>query len=561
MKEKINNIINNIIKNKFKIVILLYVLSILIYELLFCNAKIFLNQGYSFSLCRTTIYVVFLVVLYLLRNRIITNNITHSEIKLRKIILFVYALIALALIGLILLWGIKKGFEITALLLITIFLTGVFALLVNDNFIKNTIIICFTFGIIFCTTTNLNHRFDERKHFITAFNVSFANLNYQEEFLCDNKILNIGNIEDITKSTGNFNKIYTPELSDDIELDHFSTPTNNSFILYIPSAIGMLIARILKGSLLDMYLMGRLFNLLAYMFFSIAILKILPYKKNIFFIILNMPLIILLAASYSIDATSLGLVSIFIAYSLKLYEQKEKITFKQLILLCCSLLCLVIAKSMAYIAVALIVFILPVFKLLKENKKYIPIFIMIIGAIGIIALSSKTKNVETDTRAYNANSSEQINLLIKNPIRAIPVLYRHTRDTLFNFNWFTELNTENFFYSFARGIFMLMFLFVIIIALNDDTKKFKLKEKIIFIFTFFIVFAMTSFALYIGFTQVGGRTIEGYQARYIIPILPLVLMVLNNNLIKVKINYNEKYIISIVWGLITLIDVIGLIMV
>ena len=307
--------------------------------------------------------------------------------------------------------------------------------------------------------------------------------------------------------------------------------------------------------------MGILFNLLTYMVLVTIVLKILPYKKNIFFVILNIPLIILLAASYSIDATSLGLISIFTAYCLKLYEQKEKITVKQLILLCCSLLCLVIAKSMAYIAVALIVFILPVFKLIKENIKYIPIFILIIGIIGIIALGSKTKNVETDTRAYNANSSEQIKFLVENPITAIPVLYRHTRDTLFNFNWLTELNTENFFYSFARGIFMLMFLFIIIIALNDDSKKFKLKEKIIFVITFFVVFAMTSFALYIGFTSVGARTIEGYQARYIIPILPLVLMVLNNNLIKVKINYNEKYIISIVCGLITLIDVIGLIMV
>ena len=55
------------------------------------------------------------------------------------------------------------------------------------------------------------------------------------------------------------------------------------------------------------------------------------------------------------------------------------------------------------------------------------------------------------------------------------------------------------------------------------------------------------------------KILIGYQARYIIPILPLLLVILNNKFIKVKINCNVKNLISVTLGLFTIVDILGLI--
>ena len=560
MKKICDNIINKINLNKKHIVLILYVLSILIYDIFFCNGKLFITGNYNFSLCRIIFYIIFILVFFKFKNKIFENLDKSFEDKFKRILILVYIPLSILAIPAFVLFSMKYGIELFAVGTITMLLSGVFLIIVSENLIKNVIVTTFTFGLIFSCTTDFNHRLDERKHFMSAFNLSFGKIDYNDEYLCDKQLLEIEQIEKFILSVEKFKGVYKPELSTDIELDVSSTPTTNSVFLYIPSAIGMAISRILQGSLLDMYIVGRIFNLITYMLLVIAIFKLLPYKKNVYYLICTMPLIILLAASYSIDALSLGLISIFIANVLRIYE-KEEINIKDIILLVSSVILLLLAKSMAYIGVGLIVLILPFKKIIKQNKKHLPIFIAI-AAILIIVLSILLLNIniETDTRSENTNSNGQVEFLLSNPFQIIAVFYRHVRDTILDLGWLANLNPEAFFYEYYKCVFMIMFIVFIGISVNDESKKFKIKDIIIFLITFAIVYAMTSFALYIGFTEVGGKYILGYQARYLIPILPLVFMCLNNNLIKIKINCDEKQLMSIIWGGLTIVDIIGLIL-
>lgn len=556
-----NKIINIINKNKIKIVGIFYLISILMYEICFCNVKIFEGGRYNFSLCRIVIYIIFIIIFLKFKNIIFCNIDKSFEDNLKKILLITYIVLSIISLPVFVFVGIRYGIEVAAIGIIIMLLSGIFSILISEDLIKNTIITTFTLGLVFCFITNFNHVLDERKHFMSSFNISFGNLNYEEKILCDQQVLNIGQLEKFIIAIDKFEGVYKAEIVDMTHLlDPSSTPAGNSFILYIPSAIGMLFSRVLQGSLLDMYIVGRLFNLITYTLIIICALKFLPYKKNIFYLVFNMPLILLLAASYSIDGLSLALISVFITYCLKLSEQNEKITIRQIFILVFFATFLVIAKSMAYIGVGLLVFILPFKKILKENKKYIPLFIAIavLGIILAIVLIFNV-NIETDIRNNNTDSNGQVSYLLSNPMQLIPIFYRHIRDTLLDFAWLTSLNPEVFFYSFSNCTFILMFLIFVIVSVNDESKKFNLKDKIIFLTTFFIVYAMTSIALYIGFSAKGGKFIEGYQTRYIIPILPLVLMCMNNKLIKIQINCNEKLLIAIAWGIITIIDLVGLI--
>ena len=104
-------------------------------------------------------------------------------------------------------------------------------------------------------------------------------------------------------------------------------------------------------------------------------------------------------------------------------------------------------------------------------------------------------------------------------------------------------------------------LVILYISLTDDDKIFSLKEKTIFLLTFFITLGITSLPLYLSFTQVGAMHIDGYQARYIFPILPLALMCLSNKKIKTIDNKNRTMNLTIIYSMLIVLSLAQLILV
>ena len=116
----------------------------------------------------------------------------------------------------------------------------------------------------------------------------------------------------------------------------------------------------------------------------IIIFKLLKFKQDIFYCSYLLPIAIILGASYSIDALTIGIIGIFIAYVLKLnMENKGTITFRQfLILLGLMVLCL-LCKNGAYFGIFTLIFLLPIMKSIKKDKKILcTVIIIIILALG-----------------------------------------------------------------------------------------------------------------------------------------------------------------------------------
>ena len=102
-------------------------------------------------------------------------------------------------------------------------------------------------------------------------------------------------------------------------------------------------------------------------------------------------------------------------------------------------------------------------------------------------------------------------------------------------------------------------LFILYVALIEDEHVFKIKDKIIMIISFLLVWGMTSVALYLSFTQVGALYVAGYQTRYIAPVLPLLLLCMANNKVKYNKNENINMNISIVMATFIIIGIAQLI--
>ena len=52
-------------------------------------------------------------------------------------------------------------------------MSNLFIIYVSNDSIKNVIVTLSTLGILVSIVTNFNHAIDEKKHFMSAFNVSF----------------------------------------------------------------------------------------------------------------------------------------------------------------------------------------------------------------------------------------------------------------------------------------------------------------------------------------------------------------------------------------------------
>lgn len=63
-------------------------------------------------------------------------------------------------------------------LTITLLMGLLFIIYVTSDYIKNVILITFTLGVVFTFSTDFNHAIDEKKHIMSASNISAGNLNY-----------------------------------------------------------------------------------------------------------------------------------------------------------------------------------------------------------------------------------------------------------------------------------------------------------------------------------------------------------------------------------------------
>ena len=543
------------------ITILLISISIFLYEICFCNLKNIITNGtYNFSLFRVVMYIIFFILYKKFANKFIEE--ARKTLQSKRKIIYIY--LAIVIIYTIYKLIIEKNYYTLTLIILTELNGLLFILYISKDYIKNIIITILTLGFIFSISTDVYHMIDEKKHFLSTLNVAVGNFNFKEA-LTDEEFNNI----EFESSTVNFAMEYfgkrcslnMQKIPENESI--FSTPAEYSPMLYIPSSIGINIARLLGGSMADVYIAGRMFNIIAYGILLVIMFKLLPLKKNLFYAIYLMPMLLVLAASYSIDGIVVGVIGIFIAYILKLYKENyNKIDLKKFITMVILFLLTLICKSGAYIAISLIVFILPMIKIMKENVKIrntVILILLITLFVGIYQTFKIATPSEGDVRGGNTSPSKQIEFLLENPTNIVKLYSNYLRLSVFNFNWYNDFNLKIFFGQYYSVITFLLFIFILYIAITDNTYTFNKKEKTITSLSFWITFFITTFILYLSYTEVGKLTISGYQPRYLIPVLPLLLMNINSKKIvnkETECDYNK---ISMISGGLIFLDLLAMI--
>ena len=542
--------------------ILVLLAAMLTFEIGFCNVnaihQFFNNQEiiYNFSLCRIVVYILFIAIYCIFKKKFLETVEETYDNKAKRIITYITIAGAVVCCGLILYRTYRGGINSVrfgSVRIIITLLTTLFVIYVSKDITKNIILAACTFGIVFTFATDYNHAIDEKKHFMSALNLSFGNLDYVNNPITDTEIAKLPQITKYMNIDDFLTNDYTQSVSDEVDMeDTPSTPANYNALVYALPAVGIAVARTLNGSVIDMYICGRIMNLVVYTALVYIAMKLLPFKKNIFFIVAFMPYMLLLASSYSADGMCLGTIYIFVAYCLKLYKECDQISLKQFGILVGLFLIMLIGKGVGYLPLGILIFMLPVVKTVKNNKKYWPamittgIIFVILGTFFVIYMKNKNLSTEGDNRgSAGINSVEQFNAILTDPVLDVKVAMNHIMDTLLSFNWLKTLQPEVFFTSFSENAIFIMLFVIFFVALTEDDYNFKIKDKILLGLGFLLPFGMTSAILYLSFTPVRNLHIYGYQARYIFPILPLVLCCISNNKIKCTKSENRNMNIAI----------------
>ena len=308
---------------------------------------------------------------------------------------------------------------------------------------------------------------------------------------------------------------------------------------YLVSAFAIDLGKLFNLSPLVLMYIGRLANLMAWLFLTYLAIKITPVHKWVFFMLALLPMTLFEAASLSADSFLLGLsfliIAIFFKYAFD--DNKKKIGIKDIYILFILLLLVALAKSNYFILLFLI-FLIPAEKFGNRKKMFLVtgfLFLAVAAIVGIWYIL--TKNLYAPI-VPQVSIPGQLAYILGDPFRFPYVLI----NTFINNGLsYQLLFVGNFWLDIPLPMWWLGFYLVTIIpvALLDKnkiniTRNQKLISAVIFILNFIAACAL----VYITWTPVGQNVIDGIQGRYFIPILPLLFLLLYK--IKDFKNYYKK---------------------
>ena len=328
---------------------------------------------------------------------------------------------------------------------------------------------------------------------------------------------------------------------------------NDFEAVYTAGAVGILLGKTLNLGYVPMMYLGRFLNLMVFALCAYFAVKITPIGKEIFMTLAFLPITLHIANSFSRDVFVISMGFIFAAYLLKLLHQQEKYTIKQLLLLAAITVLLAPSKFIYVLMCPLVLL------LIKENP-----FAQLkcscktkwtaaaVAAVFVAAAAFIFKNSGGMLKYYlrsafaagdsletllatNPDATFNLALLLQNPVVALRLFI----NTVFeNGAYYIKsilggvLGYNSIYISDAFLFVILAMVLLSACCMPADEYTLRKRDRIGMITAFMLVFAAVVYVA-ITWTPVNYTTIYGIQGKYLLPVLPLLLLACKNRVITV----------------------------
>ncbi len=296
---------------------------------------------------------------------------------------------------------------------------------------------------------------------------------------------------------------------------------------YIIPAFAIILGKLLNLSPIILIYLGRLANLLVWVFLTYLAIRIIPIHKWVLFMVALIPMTLFEAASLSADSLILGLsfliVAIFFKYAFD--ENKKSINIKDTYILFILVLLLSLSKQI-YFVLLLLIFLIPSEKFGGRKKMFYTAGFLLLA---ILLISGGWSLLVKDLYVPivpQISISGQILYILGDPLR-FP--YALLKTFFYRGLSYQLLFVGNFWLDIPLPIWWIgaYITSIVPIALLDKSRHLiSKKQKLISLSIFVIIFLLVCAFVYISWTVVGQNMIDGIQGRYFIPILPLLFLLL-----------------------------------
>lgn len=526
----------------------------------------------------------------------------------KRILTTITFVIALAVISTYFRFGItfkeSANYKLFALYLILFILFTIISFILvlkNEKRVERYFLVSsIIFGVLFSISMPPFSAPDEDIHFITAYKMSNVimgqRVNDENGYIymreCD--------IRDYEHYPSNEYSIdllrelgRREEESKDLVPSPIKSYHNTAVYAYISQTIGITIGRILGANFAQLIYIGRIINLLTFIFITYWAIKIIPYGKWIIYAICQIPLVLELTSSFSYDVYIIGLAFLLISNVLKMIQAESKVSNKTLILF--GILCaLYPVVKPPYMLLAGLVLLIPN-KNISEKTKSAYIYkatVLILTLISVVLLRSDNSMLMTkyysDATVKSVNDKQDSTMVLDESEvifivdsdhygrKGIDFIFENPLDFIESFSVAIMEQLDEYSISMFGGylgwydtrlpvynVMLVVVLFFMAIHLERSNGKNMTKGRQIFVLSIILgVVVGVFFSLYTIVTMPHRKMIDGIQGRYFIPILAMSVFLLrqkNNILVNTDEEENQSYKIILMTGLLNVISILNVI--
>lgn len=406
---------------------------------------------------------------------------------------------------------------------------------------------------------------DETVHYYTAYRVSNALTFTQEKAdnpdtqlyvrACDTDyqgIFSNFNGKHYKPSTSSYataiNNVLGAAESEEMVL-YTSERISGNYVCYTPAGIGIAIGRLLHLNSVPTFYLGRMMNLLLFAILGMLAVRKMPFGKNILFATALLPLTLQQVASYSYDSVIIAFAFYYVATCFDLAYRAKRIRITDIASLLVCLMVFCAPKAGVYVLLAGLLPIVFWNKQLPKNKKWLTVGAAAVSAVAFMLIFnlSRISDVGSTTEAAKTFTVSDVFTNTKGFITLWVNAYFQSKETWFYSLFGSDMAWVNLKVEKSFALFFGSLLMLSSVREDDSLSPLQMRntDRCFMIPVVLLTIAGFCAASYL-WTPIGAIAIEGLQTRYIIPILPLILLSLRNSALTHRKSITEFLTVSLV---------------
>ena len=321
-----------------------------------------------------------------------------------------------------------------------------------------------------------------------------------------------------------------------------ATATSNTeapLIVYLPAVLGMTLGRLLHLGTVPMMLLARFASLVCFALLTYWGMKKLPFGKTTLFLLAVLPMNLQQCTSFSYDAVISGVIVLYTCYCLALAYGEEQVKPKDMLVLGILAIIMIYGKSGVYLPMCFLALLIPAKKFSSRKVQ----LLCMVGLFLLPVLSFLNKNTDTvsqivmtteatSTVGSSTTSGYTIGYFLQDPMAFVSMIMSTVTDKLGFYlqsvvgqkmGW-VEIEISE-----AIPIFFLILLVLSVCKTREEPFYVKTWQKWWVTFVCAASFGIILVGMLLTWTPMGNVSIEGVQGRYLIPLLPVFLLVVGRN--------------------------------